>query len=167
MNSKPSKTARKREQIELQALGERLIGLTREQLGELDLDERLNDAVIAAQSIRAHGALRRQKQLIGKLMRNVDPEPIRAVVAALDSDDRVAKRLFRDAETWRDRLVADAGELQAFFSHTGRESPELAAALVSFRAAASEREQKAASRSLFREIRAEIGRMVQTGPSSS
>lgn len=165
MNSKPSKTARKREQLALQALGERLIGLTREQLDGLGLDERLLEAVIAAKSIRAHGALRRQKQLIGRLMRNVDPEPVRAALAAQDGDDRVARRVFRDAEEWRDRLAADPAALAAFFDFTGRRSATLAAALDDCRSAASEREQKAARRRLFREIHREIGLKMQKVPS--
>jgi len=74
---KPSKSARKREQLELQALGEQLIGLSADELSALPIDERLREAVIAAAKIRSHGALRRQKQLIGKLMRHCDPEPIR------------------------------------------------------------------------------------------
>ena len=36
-----------------------------------------------ARSIKAHGALRRQKQYIGKVMRHVDPEPIRAALESL------------------------------------------------------------------------------------
>ena len=66
---KPSKSARKREQLELQQLGERLIDLSADELEALPIDERLRDAVLAASKMRAHGALRRQKQLIGKLMR--------------------------------------------------------------------------------------------------
>jgi ribosome-associated protein len=64
---KPSKSALKREYIALQKLGEELISLK-----ESDLE-----------GIKAHGALRRQKQYIGKLMRHIDPEPLRAAVAKL------------------------------------------------------------------------------------
>jgi len=164
MNSKPSKSARKREQQALQELGERLIDLSGEKLGELDLDERLLDAVIAAKSIRAHGALRRQKQLIGKLMRNVDPEPIRAMLATVDGEDLQARRMFRDAESWRDRLEADPADLPSFFDFTGSECATIVAALDRCRTAIGEREQKAARRQLFREIHGEIARKVQKGP---
>ena len=164
MNSKPSKSARKREQQALQALGERLIDLSPEQLADLDLDERLRDAVSAAKTIRAHGALRRQKQLIGKLMRNVDPEPIRAMLATQDGEDLAARRIFRDAEAWRDRLAADPAALPSFFDFTGSECPSLEAALAGCRGAASERAQKAARRRLFREIHREIARKVQKVP---
>ena len=75
---KPSKSARKREYLALQKLGEELITVKRSDLDNLPLDDTLREAVHYAREIKAHGALRRQKQYIGKLMRNVDPEPIRA-----------------------------------------------------------------------------------------
>jgi ribosome-associated protein len=75
---KPSKSARKREHLALQKLGEELITIRRSDLDSLPLDDALRDAVREAGEIKAHGALRRQKQYIGKLMRNIDPEPIRA-----------------------------------------------------------------------------------------
>jgi ribosome-associated protein len=80
---KPSKSARKREYLAVQALGEELITLKLSDLESLPLDEDLLEAVLEARQIKAHGALRRQKQYIGKLMRHVDPEPIRAALAAL------------------------------------------------------------------------------------
>ncbi|NIA28230.1 MAG: DUF615 domain-containing protein, partial [Desulfobulbaceae bacterium] len=76
-DSKPSKSARKREHLALQKLGEQLIALNESELDSLSLEDRLLRAVQAARRMKAHGALRRQKQLIGKLMKNVDAEPIR------------------------------------------------------------------------------------------
>jgi ribosome-associated protein len=80
---KPSKSARKREYLALQKLGEELITLKESDLEALPLDDNLREAVMEARQIKAHGALRRQKQYIGKLMRHVDPEPIRAEMAKL------------------------------------------------------------------------------------
>ena len=80
---KPSKSARKREYIALQKLGEDLITLKQSDLDDLPLDDGLREAVMEAQQIKAHGALRRQKQYIGKLMRHIDPEPLRAEMAKL------------------------------------------------------------------------------------
>jgi ribosomal 50S subunit-associated protein YjgA (DUF615 family) len=89
---KPSKSARKRAYLALQSLGEQLIDLTSEQLASISLDEPLSDAVRTAKSMKAHGALRRQKQLIGKLIRDVDPEPIRLAIDALGHHDNLAKQ---------------------------------------------------------------------------
>ena len=80
---KPSKSARKREYIALQKLGEELITLQPSELDNLPLDESLLEAVLEAKQIKAHGALRRQKQYIGKLMRHIDPEPLRIEMAKL------------------------------------------------------------------------------------
>ncbi len=80
---KPSKSARKREHLALQKLGEELIGLKQRDLNSLSLDESLLEAVMEARQIKAHGALRRQKQYIGKLMRHIDPESIRAGLAGI------------------------------------------------------------------------------------
>ena len=118
--TKPSKSALKRDSEKLQKLGERLIALTEEQLSSIDTEERLLDQVRAARKISAHGALRRQKQLIGKLMRGVDPAPIRAALARLDAREAVDKALFRDAEAWRDRIAAEGRPaLAAFAEATG------------------------------------------------
>lgn len=80
---KPSKSARKREVIALQKLGEELITLKDSELQALQLHDELLDAVLEARRIKAHGALRRQKQYIGKLMRHIDPEPLRARLSQL------------------------------------------------------------------------------------
>lgn len=80
---KPSKSARKREYLALQKLGEDLITLRLSDLESLPLDENLRDAIMEARQMKAHGALRRQKQYIGKLMRHIDPEPLRIEMAKL------------------------------------------------------------------------------------
>jgi len=78
---KPSKSARKREYLALQKLGEELLTLRESDLLDIELDEDLREAVLEARQIKSRGALRRQKQYIGKLMRHIDPEPLRAALA--------------------------------------------------------------------------------------
>ena len=78
--TKPSKSAKKREYLALQKLGEELLTVKESDLLSMDLDEELLAAVHDARRIKSHGALRRQKQFIGKLMRGIDPEPIRAAL---------------------------------------------------------------------------------------
>lgn len=81
---KPSKSARKREYLALQKLGEELIALRASELQSMPLDEGLLEAIVEARHIKAHGALRRQKQYIGKLMGALeDPEPIREALERL------------------------------------------------------------------------------------
>lgn len=80
---KPSKSAKKREYLALQKLGEELITLKQSELESLSLEDDLREAVMEARQIKAHGALRRQKQYIGKLMRHIDPEPLKLELARL------------------------------------------------------------------------------------
>lgn len=154
---KPSKTARKREYLARQALGESLIGLTIEQLRGMRLDESLIQAVTEAAVMTSRGALRRQRQLIGKLMRDVDPEPIRQALDALHSQEIKAKRLFRAAEAWRDRILQRGqSEIDAFVALTGRQSPELSSLLSEYHTASSESNKRRLRRKLFRLVHAEL-----------
>ena len=157
MNSKPSKSARKRETLALQTLGEQLIDLTPEQLESIGLEDALHDAILSAKSIRAHGALRRQKQLIGKLMRRTDPAPIAAALEAFSSSARFEKEVFRQAEKWRERLVSE-GEtaLHEFSSVAGYSNELLADALTRWSAAANDDARRVALRKVFREIHKDL-----------
>jgi ribosome-associated protein len=80
-DTKPSKSERKREYLALQKLGEELIPLQEQDLRAMDLDDELLDAILEAKRMSKRGAMRRQKQYIGKLMGRLDPEPIRAALA--------------------------------------------------------------------------------------
>jgi len=152
-DSKPSKSSRKRRQLELQELGEQLIVLNDTELRSLSLDERLETAVRNATRINARGALRRQKQLIGKLMRDMDPAPIRSALALLRVDEIRDKRLFAKAEKWRDRMIEDrAAALDEFASATGVDDPALRSLLAEFEVAFSERAEKTVRRKIFRRI---------------
>ncbi len=72
----PSKTQRKNQMLALQELGEKLLKLKPHLLAQFELPESLLDALEEAKRLKSHGALRRQYQLIGKLMRQVDTAPI-------------------------------------------------------------------------------------------
>jgi ribosome-associated protein len=159
-DSKPSKSARKREQQELQSLGEQLISLGDAELASLALDERLCDAVKNARSMKAHGALRRQKQLIGKLMRDLDPEQIRSALVELRADDARDKQNFARAEKWRDRLIREGvGALDAFAAETGGPDPGLRSLLAELDVAFTEKDEKTVRRKIFRRIHEILGKI--------
>src|SRR5688500_4832854 len=99
-----SKTQRKKDSSALQELGAELVALSDERLFALELPEFLYDAVIAARAISSHEARRRQLQYIGKLMRKVNAEPIRARLEAWKAPSRVEAAQFKKAEAWRERL---------------------------------------------------------------
>jgi len=161
--SKPSKSALKRQFTELQGLGERLIGLTDTQLIALVTEPKLLEAVRLARSIGSHGALRRQKQLIGKLMREIDAEPVRLGLEKLGRRDQDEKRTFREAEKWRDRLCADAKEaLPEFQVLVGIPCDDLQTLLHDYGLSDRDAVRKALSRQIFREIHRELTTRMQT-----
>jgi len=102
-----SKTQRKAAMHALQDLGEMLVGLSAERLSSLSLPERLEDAVSQARRITGWEARRRQMQFIGRLMRDVDAEPIRAHIEEWTGASRAEKARLAAVERWRERLVRD------------------------------------------------------------
>ena len=153
VDSKPSKSALKREVQALQKLGEQLIELQPGELERLSVDDRLLDAVLEARKIRSNGALRRQKQLIGKLMRQVDAEAIRAGVAAIQDSALADKRVFAASERWRDR-IADEGCLavDAFRAETGSHDDGLELLVSELGRANSDKARRTVRRKIFRAV---------------
>ncbi len=71
-----SKSEIKRDAEELKRLGAELVDLGKNALDKIPLDTDLRDAIELAQRIKKEGR-RRQLQLIGKMLRNRDVDPIR------------------------------------------------------------------------------------------
>jgi ribosome-associated protein len=147
----PSKTQRKREMTALQRLGEDLLALNDTQLAGLGLPERLLDALRDATRITAHEGRRRQMQYVGRLMRQVDPEPIRRALADATGASAAAVALMHRCERLRDRLLDDDTALTEFLSaHPQVDAQHLRATI---RAARRERAAQAApkhARELYR-----------------
>jgi ribosome-associated protein len=152
-----SKSHRKRESESRQALGEALIDLGHGELDALDIPERLRQAIQDAQNIRKHEALRRQKQFIGRLMRDVDPEPIQEILARRDAVRNRDTRLFHAAENWRRRLVEEgASAVAECAAALGLDAESLEGSVADIRNAQTEPLRKTASRALFRTLHERI-----------
>ncbi|MBI2316284.1 MAG: DUF615 domain-containing protein, partial [Betaproteobacteria bacterium] len=104
---RPSKTQTKKRMHELQALGERLVELNPEQLAAVGLPEDLHEAVLDARRMASREARRRQLQYVGRLMRRIDPEPIRERLAVWDGASREHTARVHMTERWRSRLIED------------------------------------------------------------
>ncbi len=155
-DERPSKSERKRLSSELQELGEALIDLPQDEFDALPLPENLRDAVQLARRITAHGGLYRQKQYIGKLMRKIDAEPIRAALAAKRDRERVAALRFRRVEHWRDRLIAEGpSAIDALLAEirTDIDTPALARIVEQARFEKRQEQTPRAARELFRRLR--------------
>ena len=152
----PSRTQLKKQMAELQELGAELTRLNPEQLAEMALPERLQDAVLAAQRMTRFEARRRQLQYIGRLMREVDPAPIRAHLDRWQASSRKHTARLHQLERWRERLLAD----DAALTELAREhpcDPQRLRTLV--RNARREREANAPPRS-FRALFRALGEIV-------
>ncbi len=102
-----SKTDLKREAHALQELGRTLVELTPNDLKRVSMPEDLERAVMAARKMHQRGALKRQLQFIGKVMRKIDAEPVQASYNALLQRDQLANARFHRLEALRDRLIAN------------------------------------------------------------
>ena len=108
---RPSKTKQKEVMHELRDLGAELVELSVGQLKRINLPENIFDAVRECQKITAHGARRRQIQYLGKLMRGVDDEPIRAGLAMLRGESTAETARLHRLERFRSRLLEDEAVL--------------------------------------------------------
>jgi ribosome-associated protein len=149
-----SKTKRKQEMHELQVLGAALVELPDGQLRAMQLEPRLLEAVLEAKRITAHEGRRRQIQYIGRLMRDVDPAPIRARMAELEGSSAQATARHRRLEAWRSRLLEDDTALTAFATeHPGADLQTLRTLIRNARKEAKEGKPPRAFRELFRVLK--------------
>jgi ribosome-associated protein len=125
-DGRPSKSALKRQMHDLQALGEALVTLPASRCEPLNLPEPLQDALAEYRRTRSHEGRRRQMQFIGKLMRQVDPEPIRQAVAAFRLGGAQDALALHAAERWREELLTDDGAVKRWLDeHPDTDSQRL------------------------------------------
>jgi len=103
----PSKSMLKRDAAAAQSLGTRLIALKESELAALNLPETLHDAILLAKRITSRGGLARQRQYIGKLMRDIDSTEIEAALQAESRMSALEAEKHKRIETWRTRLLTE------------------------------------------------------------
>lgn len=124
----PSKTQLKAEADEKQALGEALLTLRADLMARLDLPDKLIDAIAQAKKITNFEGKRRQMQFIGKLMRPLDTEPIRAAIDEQKNGSAQLTLALHLAEQWRDKLIASDDALGDWLSeHPDTDAQQLRA----------------------------------------
>jgi ribosome-associated protein len=152
---RPSKSRLKRECDALEDLGEELVALQESQLVKLDLSERLQDAVREARLINSHGAMKRQRKFIGKLLREMDTTQLRKQMDEFEHSILDEKRELKQIETWRDRLLqgsdGDLGELLS--QHPEADRTQLRHWIRDARRESESSEPPRAARLLFRYLR--------------
>ena len=152
----PSKSVLKREAHRAQQLGEQLIALKDAELRALELPEALYDAIVAARSIGSRGGGARQRQYIGKLMRDIDLTQVREALGAKAAQSALEAQRFQRVEGWRARLLDGGAEALAAL-HAAFPALDEAQWRQRVSAARTERERTGAaggaSRELFRALR--------------
>jgi len=151
----PSRSQLKREAEGLQATGEKLLTLPESRLAQLPLPAALRQAVETARKLTQRGALRRQRQYIGRLMRELDTAELEDALQALEREDAGEQAVFHAAERWRDRLIAEGMPgLEAFFdAYPAADRQRLRQLVNAVRTAATAGKPPRQRRELFREIR--------------
>lgn len=89
----PSKSSRKRAAHAAQKLGERLVRMREQDLVKLPLDDALRDAIAEARRLSSRGALARQHQYIGKLMRGIDVDALEDALTRLEDAHNARARI--------------------------------------------------------------------------
>ena len=150
----PSKSQRKREATAAQDLGRELVKLPPGQLARIALPDPLRAEIMAARRITSHGALRRQMQLIGKLMRDADAETIAAQLAEIRGESDAGKAAFHALEQWRQRLLNDDQAVTEWLArHPDADAQQLRQLIRNARKEAAENKPPRSSRALFRLLR--------------
>ncbi|GGP27409.1 hypothetical protein GCM10010971_32280 [Silvimonas amylolytica] len=160
-----SKSQMKREMTALQDLGAELIPLDIKLLEPLGLPERLVAAIREAKRLKAHGAIARHKQYIGKLMREVDPEPIRALLARIAGQSDEHNAWLHKLERLREKMLTEPKAVEAFVAEHPAVDVQHLRQLI--RNAVKEREQQKppkAFRELFQLLKEQFAQPVQPNP---
>jgi ribosome-associated protein len=156
--SEPSKSQRKRDMHALQALGVELAKLRRDQLQHIELPQELLEAIEFAHRVTSHEARRRHMQYLGKLMRQVDADAVRAAMDRVTGDSRAAVARMHLAERWRDRLIADDAALTEYVAeHPSADVQWLRSAIRAARREAATQHAPRHARELYRWLHEHLG----------
>ena len=136
----PSKSQLKREQLELQELGREMTKLGDDQLKRIHLPEDVLAEIIEFRRMRSFGAQRRQLQLIGKKMRNMDPKAVREAIDRATGESRAAVALLHRCETLRDKMIEGDDAVKKFIDEHPETDIQALRTLV--RGARKEREKE-------------------------
>lgn len=133
-NERPSKTQLKQAAHDLQALGDALAEMPADKLARVPMDDSLRQALDEMRRTRSHEGRRRQRQYVGKLMRQQDIEPLAQAVADAQLGSARDTLRLHQAEALRLSLVTDDGALTRFMAdHPGCDVQQLRSLIRSAR----------------------------------
>ncbi|WP_319780439.1 ribosome biogenesis factor YjgA [Maridesulfovibrio sp.] len=103
--SGPSRSQKKRDMTALQNMAEKLMTLGPELVKKCGLPDYFIEEVLDAMAIKSHEAKRRKTQYIGKLIREVDPQPLIDFLEDIETGNKADNMKFHALEQWRTRLI--------------------------------------------------------------
>ena len=149
-----SKTKLKAEADAQQSLGVRLTELPKDKLLKLNLPEDVVTAILDTKKITANGAIRRHRQYLGRLMREIDTAPITEQLARWEGKHTAENAFFHGLERWRDRLINDADALSEFMAlHPTTDSQQLRTLIRNAQKEQTTDKPPKSSREIFRLLR--------------
>ncbi len=103
-----SKSELKRDAHALTEMGEKLIALTAKDLKKIPIPPELEDAIELAHKIHnKRGALKRQRQFIGKIMRKIDTAEIEDALKKIEGHHDQENAKFHRLERFRELLITE------------------------------------------------------------
>lgn len=149
-----SKTRLKAIADEQQAIGKKLVELPKDKLNKLNLPESLLDAVLEARRLTANGAIRRQLQYIGRLMREIDITPIEDQLHRWEGKHTEENAYFHQLENWRTRLLQNSQAVADFIAiYPATDSQQLRTLIRNAQKEMAANKPPKSSRELFKLLR--------------
>lgn len=158
-NERPSRSARRREALDVLAFARQLSELPAARLDTLGLPDAVREEIAEVQRTPSHIAHKRQLAHLAKLMRAHDEEEFAAARAALANDRATNAReaaVLHRLEDLRERLLGDDGDaaLTGFIAaHPGIDHQRLRALIRQSRREREANKPPRAQRELFRLLR--------------
>lgn len=152
----PSKSELKRRMTALQELGVALTQLSDKELAQIPIeDPRLAEAIAETRRINSNSARRRHLQFIGKLMRDIDPEPMQRALNSLFNKHQAETDQFHALEVMRDDLLSrgDAAVQDVLVKWPEADRQQLRQLIRQHQRETGSGKPPAASRKLFKYLR--------------
>lgn len=158
-NERPSRSARRREALDVLAFAKQLSELPRARLSKLELPEDVRDELAEVQRTPSHIAHKRQLAHLAKLMRAHDEEAFAPARSALANDrgkNAIETAALHRAEALRENLLGENSDttLTTFIAaHPGIDHQHLRALIRQSRRERETNKPPRAQRDLFRLLR--------------
>ncbi|HEX5959623.1 MAG TPA: ribosome biogenesis factor YjgA [Rhodanobacteraceae bacterium] len=158
-HDRPSRSARRREALDVLALAKQLSGLPSARLDKLALPDDIREELAEVQRTPSHIAHKRQLAHLAKLMRGHDDEAFVAARAALANDRAAGAReaaALHQVEALRERLLGEDGAAvltSLIAAHPGSDRQRLHALIRQARRERAAGKPPRAQRELFRVLR--------------